>query len=460
MLSGPSMQTAAPGRILVIDDEAPIRELVRDALLERGHEVTTDDRAETAIERLSSSDFDAVITDLHLEGMDGLSVCRFVSSNRPGLPVIVATGYGNVDSAVGALRAGAYDFVVKPLDLETLSHVVARALEHARLDREVRRLRQEVQNRDNLEGLLGASVAMRTLLQRVTKAIETDANVLVTGESGTGKELVARALHTRGARRSGPFVAVDCASIPAPVLESELFGHVRGAFTDARSDRTGLFVRANGGTLFLDEIGEMPLELQSKLLRALQQRKVRPLGSNDEIPFDARLIAATNRDLEDSATNGRFRRDLYYRINVVHIDMPPLRARGNDVLLLAQHFLTRAASRSGKRIDGLVRSAAEKLLAYDWPGNVRELENCIESAVALAEHDKITVADLSARIRNHHPSVLVVGTDPKDLVTLDEMERRYIRQVMAAVGGNKTQAAKILDVERRTLYRKLQRFEN
>jgi DNA-binding NtrC family response regulator len=317
-----------------------------------------------------------------------------------------------------------------------------------------------VESRDKLEGLIGASPAMRALFQRLTKAIETDANVLITGESGTGKELVARALHTRGPRRAGPFVAVDCASIPGPVLESELFGHLRGAFTDARSDRKGLFVQASGGTLFLDEIGEMPLELQSKLLRALQQRKVRPVGANEETPFDARLIAATNRDLEDAAANGRFRRDLYYRINVVHIDLPPLRARGNDVLLLAQHFLTHAAARSSKQIDGLVRSAAEKLLAYDWPGNVRELENCIESAVALAEHDKLTIADLPARIRNHRPGELVVGSDPKDLVTLEEMERRYVRRVLAAVGGNKTQAARILDVERRTLYRKLQRFEN
>jgi DNA-binding NtrC family response regulator len=454
------MPATALGRILVIDDEAPVCDLVRDALSQQGYEVTIGFSAESAIEKLSCSEFDAVITDLQLHGMDGLGLCRYVSSNRPGLPVIVATGFGNVDSAVGALRAGAYDFVVKPLDLETLSHVVARALEHARLDREVRRLRREVESRDNLEGLLGASAPMRALFQRLRKAIETDANVLITGESGTGKELVARALHTRGPRGSGPFVAVDCASIPAPVLESELFGHVRGAFTDARSDRTGLFVEANAGTLFLDEIGEMPLELQSKLLRALQQRKVRPVGANDEIPFDARIIAATNRDLEDAAANGRFRRDLFYRINVVHVDLPPLRARGNDVLILAQHFLSRAAARSGKQIEGFVRAAAEKLLAYDWPGNVRELENCIESAVALAEHDKITVIDLSAKIREHRPGELVVGTDPEQLVSLDEMERRYIRSVLAAVGGNKTRAAKILDVERRTLYRKLQRFEN
>jgi two-component system response regulator HydG len=301
---------------------------------------------------------------------------------------------------------------------------------------------------------------MRALLLRLAKASEVDVSVLITGESGTGKELVARALHERGLRKNGPFVPVDCASIPGSVLESELFGHVRGAFTDARADRRGLFVEANAGTLFLDEIGELPLELQAKLLRAIQQRKVRPVGSNEEIPFNARIIAATNRDLESEAADGRFRRDLYYRINVVNLELPPLRARGNDVLLLAQHFLQIAAKRAAKHMDGIVRAAAEKLLAYDWPGNVRELENCVESAVALAEHDKITLGDLPERVRDHHPSQLVVGSDPSDLVSLDEVERRYIRRVLAAVAGNKTKAARILGVERRTLYRKLQRFEN
>jgi two-component system response regulator HydG len=297
-------------------------------------------------------------------------------------------------------------------------------------------------------------------MRRLQKAVESDASVLVTGESGTGKELVARALHESGNRRAGPFVVVDCASIPSTVLESELFGHIKGAFTDARADRRGLFVEANGGTLFLDEIGELPLELQAKLLRALQQRRVRPVGSNELIPFDARLVAATNRDLDGEAAEGRFRRDLYYRINVVQLEMPPLRVRGSDILVLAQHFLGQAAKRSGKRVDGFLRTAAEKLLAYDWPGNVRELENCVESAVALAEHDRITVDDLPERLRSHHPTQFVVGSDARDLVSLEELEKRYVRRVLAAVGGNKTQAAKILGVERRTLYRKLERFEN
>jgi two-component system response regulator HydG len=454
------MDGSSPGSILVVDDEPEVRDLIRDALLRDGHQVTLCESGELALEQLAVGDVEVVVTDLYLQGMDGFRLCSNVKERWPGLPVVVVTGVNNVDSAVGSLRAGAYDFVVKPLDLGVLAHVVARALQHSRLDREVRRLRQEVAAREYPRTLVGSSPPMRALLRRLSKAVESDASVLVTGESGTGKELVARALHEAGSRKDGPFVAVDCASIPATVLESELFGHVKGAFTDARSDRRGLFVEASGGTLFLDEIGEMPLQLQAKLLRALQQRQVRPVGSNGAIAFDARLVAATNRDLESEAAEGRFRRDLFYRINVVQLEMPPLRARGNDVLILAQHFLTEMSARSGKSVEGFVRAAAEKLLAYDWPGNVRELENCVESAVALAEHDRITVEDLPERLRSHHPSQLIVGTDPRDLVPLAELERRYVRRVLAAVAGNKTQAAKILGVERRTLYRKLERFEN
>jgi DNA-binding NtrC family response regulator len=454
------MDGCAPGNVLVVDDDLEVRELIEDALRREGYAVVTCQSGESALDRLAHGEVEVVVTDLQLEGMDGLRLCKRVRESWPGVPVVVVTGFGNVDSAVGALRAGAYDFVVKPLDLTMLERVIDRALQHARLDREVQRLRREVAAYEAPPRLIGTSASMRALLRRLSKAVESDASVLVTGESGTGKELVARALHDSGNRKHGPFVAVDCASIPSLVLESELFGHVRGAFTDARADRRGLFVEANGGTLFLDEIGELPLELQSKLLRALQERRVRPVGANESIPFDARLVAATNRDLDTEAAEGRFRRDLFYRVNVVQLEMPPLRARGNDILVLAQHFLARAADRSGKRVDGLVRAAAEKLLGYDWPGNVRELENCIESAVALAEHDHITLDDLPERLRAHHPSQLVVGTDPNDLVSLAELEKRYVRRVLAAVGGNKTQAARILGVERRTLYRKLERFDN
>src|SRR5690606_2490159 len=303
------------------------------------------------------------------------------------------------------------------------------------------------------------SPAMRKVNDLIGRVAESDANVLITGESGTGKELVARALHMRSPRSGGPFVAVNCAAVPETLLESELFGHAKGAFTDARQARTGLFVQASGGTLFLDEVGEMPLGMQPKILRSLQERRVRPVGGNTEVPFDARLITATNRDLETEVAERRFREDLYYRINVVRIEVPPLRARGNDILLLAQHFIERAAQRSGKSVVGLVSAAAEKLLSYDWPGNVRELENCIERAVALTRFDQVTVEDLPEKVRNYQSSHIVVASDdPNELLPMQEVERRYIQRVLKSVGGNKTQAAKVLGFDRRTLYRKLDRY--
>jgi two-component system response regulator HydG len=270
---------------------------------------------------------------------------------------------------------------------------------------------------------------------------------------------VARALHRRGRRKDGPFVAINCAALPETLLESELFGHERGAFTDARAARSGLFVQASGGTLFLDEIGEMPLALQPKLLRALQERAVRPLGGEREVPFDVRLVTATNRDLETAVHDGRFREDLFFRVNVIHVPLPPLRARGGDILLIAQRFVNEYAARSGKAVTGLSPQAAERLLAYAWPGNVRELENCIERAIALAQHDKILPDDLPEKIRDYRRShVLVASDDPAELVPLEEVERRYILRVLEAVGGNKSQAAQVLGLGRKTLYRKLEEY--
>jgi len=282
--------------------------------------------------------------------------------------------------------------------------------------------------------------------------------VLITGESGTGKELIARAIHEHGARRDGPFLAVNCAAMPPALLESELFGHVRGAFTDAKAARTGLFAQASGGTLFLDEIGELPLEMQPKLLRALQERVVRPVGGNQEIAFDARIVTATNRDIEAEVDEKRFREDLYYRINVVRVEAPTLRERGSDVLLLAQHFLLGFAAKSGKEASGITLEATEKLVAYNWPGNVRELENCVERAMALRRGGALTVDDLPEKIRHYRPDRLILVTDKIDeVLTLDELDRRYIQRVLALVGGNKSRAADLLGLDRRTLYRRLDR---
>jgi two-component system response regulator HydG len=282
---------------------------------------------------------------------------------------------------------------------------------------------------------------------------------LIVGETGTGKELVARALHRASRRRDKPFVAVNCAAVPESLLESELFGHVKGAFTDAKAARKGLFVQADGGTLLLDELGTLPLTMQAKLLRALQERKVRPVGGDEEVAIDVRILAATNADLEEAAQQGSFREDLLYRINVVAIDLPPLRMRGNDVLLIAQHFLRQFSERSHKRVLGISSGAAMRLLAYPWPGNVRELQNCIERAVALTSYEQITAEDLPDKVRDHQQTRLVVfGDDPSEMLPLDQIERRYILQVLDAVGGNKKLAAEVLGLDRKTLYRKLERY--
>jgi two-component system response regulator HydG len=300
---------------------------------------------------------------------------------------------------------------------------------------------------------------MRQVFDLIERISDQEVSVLVTGETGTGKERVAKTLHRRSARRDGPFVAIDCAALPETLLESELFGHASGAFTDARGPRTGLFVQASQGTLFLDEIGELPLGLQPKLLRALQERRVRPVGGNTEIPFDVRVIAATNRDLEGAIEEGRFRRDLFYRINVIHLNVPPLRARGSDILLLSQYFLERIMESSPKRVTGFSPAVAERLLSYSWPGNVRELQNCLARAVALTSFAEITVEDLPAQIRNYTRAPILVDSDnPLELLTLEEVERHYILRVLEATAGNKTLAAQILGMDRKTLYRKLERF--
>jgi two-component system response regulator HydG len=429
-------------------------ELVEAGLRQRGFEVTSCLEPEGALEALERDDYSALLVDIHMDGKSGLDLCRAALSKRPNLPVIVMTGFGTVDHAIGAIRAGAYDFVTKPITIEALSLTLERALQHRAMTNELCHLRQRVEGSDERR-VVGTSDTMKQMADMIERVSATDTNVLITGESGTGKELVARELHERS-KRTGAFLAINCAAVPETLLESELFGYVRGAFTDARTNRTGLFVEANQGTLFLDEIGEMPLAMQAKLLRALQERKVRPVGSSQEVSFDARLITATNRDLEAEVAAKRFREDLYYRVNVVRVDVPPLRHRGSDVLELAQFFLSRAAGRSGKAIERIDRAAAQALMAYDWPGNVRELENCIERAVALAQFDAITVDDLPAKVKEGRPSEpFELGVDSTDLPSMDVVEERYILKVLAAVSGNKTLAAKVLGFDRRTLYRKL-----
>jgi len=447
------------GKILVVDDDKAMCELLRDGLSERGFEVTTAHAAEPALRALAADDHHMVLTDLQLGADDGLQLARVVSERYPELPVVVITAFGSMDAAIAAIRAGAYDFINKPIDVDALALTVSRAVDHNRLRREVRRLRDEEASAKGFATMVGESRPMKKVYSMLARLGDSDAPVLIQGESGTGKELVARALHNKSAFSDGPFVPINCAAVPANLLESTLFGHVRGAFTDAKSSRQGLFVEADGGTLFLDEIGEMPLEMQSKLLRAVQEKKVRPVGGSDEVAFDTRIVSATNRDLEHAVHRGEFREDLYYRIAVVTLDIEPLRRRGNDILLLAQHFLDKEASRAGKTIDGFTPEVARKLLDYEWPGNVRQLQNVIDRAVALTRGERISVEDLPDKIRSFKSTQLVVDDAPEHMLTLGELERRYIERVLSSVGGNKTQAAKILGVDRRTLYRKLDRYE-
>lgn len=445
--------------ILYVDDESDTRELVKAALVERHFDVDACGTADEAMARVKESDVDAIVTDLVLDQANGLDFCSWVRTTHPDIPVIVVTGHGTMATAVNAMRAGACDFITKPIDMDQLSLTVGRAIRQRALREEVKRLKEQVASLNGFGEIVGNSPAITRVSELLARVSDSEATVLVTGESGTGKELVAKALHQQSKRANGPFVAINCAALPETILESELFGHVRGAFTDAKFGKPGLLVGATGGTLFLDEIGEMTPATQIKLLRALQERRVRPVGGDREIPFDVRIVAATNRNIEADVAQHRFRADLYYRVNVVRVHMPPLRARGNDILLIAQAFIERYAAQLSRAVHGLSPQAAEKLLTYEWPGNVRELQNCVERAVALTQFEHITVEDLPEKVTAYRATLLVLPPEnPADLLSLDELERRYVIRVLRAMNGNKSRAASVLGLDRRTLYRRLERY--
>jgi len=446
--------------VLLVDDDQSQCDLFSMVLERLGYDVVATTSPRDAIERLSHDPFEVVITDLGMTEMDGLELCARIRGVNPDIPVIVVTGQASMETAISAMRAGAYDFLTKPVDGKVLGLSIARAVQHYELHSEVKRLREVVNVATADRGLLGDSKAMKRVGELIARVAPSDASVLIYGETGTGKELVAKLLHGLSSRKEGPFTAINCAAVPANLLESELFGHSKGAFTDAKMQRQGLFVQASGGTLFLDEIAEMPLEMQAKLLRALQERRVRPVGADVEIEFDARIIAATHCDLEHEVEQRRFREDLYYRIHVVKIDVPPLRDRGGDILKLASHFLTMSAQRSGGKKLVLSPQAAESLLAYNWPGNVRELENAMERAVALARFEQVMAEDLPEKIRNYRPDRFVLSVDePQEVLPLEEIERRYIYRVIKMLNGNKARAAELLGLDRRTLYRRIEKYE-
>ncbi len=447
------------GRILIVDDDQSMCELLEADLSRRGFQISCFTSADEAFHALQEKEFDTVLTDLQMPGMDGLDLCNRIVLNWPDVPVIVITAFGSMETAIKAMRAGAYDFVTKPVEMEILALALERAVKHHSLQEQVKTLSKVVETAKKYDELIGASRSMQNIYHQLSRMANAESTVLITGESGTGKELVARALHRQSSRSAGPFIAVNCAALTDTLLESELFGHTRGAFTDARSARKGLFLQAEGGTLLLDEIGDFPLTLQPKLLRAMEERSLRPVGGDTEIPFNVRVISTTNRDLESAIEEKLFREDLYFRINVIQIELPPLRERGTDILLLAQHFIEQFAIRTDKCVLGISNAAAEKLLDYGWPGNVRELRNVMERAVALTKYEKLVIEDLPEKIRSYRGTEMIIGSNASELVSMEETERRYILHVLKAVGGNKTHAARVLAFDRKTLYRKLQFYK-
>jgi DNA-binding NtrC family response regulator len=446
------MSSQGLGRVLIVEDDEETRFALMDAVRDFGHEVVAESGGEAALKAARSGDFGVVLTDIRMEGVDGLELCARLSEDGRGYPIVVMTAFGDTASATGALRAGAFDFLTKPFTLHQLSAVLDRALRHgARLNR-MQPLPTRPLPQTALQGFVGESEAMRSVHEAITLAAPTEATVLITGESGTGKELVARAIHRGSPRADGPFVGISCAALPSSVLEAEFFGCVRGAFTGATENRRGLLAQADGGTLFLDEIGDMPLDLQPKLLRALQQRLVRPLGTHDEISVDVRIIAATNVDLESRVVAGEFREDLYYRLNILGIRLPPLRDRLDDVPLLAKHFLSTIAGT--ERPHELSKAAEAALCRHHWPGNVRELENCMMATVALAKDTVIRAEDL-ALPREHAGNGRSAAGDE---ASLEAVERRHIALALAKLDWNKAMVAHRLGIDRATLYRKMKRY--
>ena len=460
-------------RILVVDDELSIREMLEIFLRKAGHLVDLASDGATGIQRLIDEDeYDLVITDLRMPGAQGMVLLERCRELRPDTPIIIMTAFATHQTAVEAIKMGAYSYFSKPFDLDQTQAVIESALQMRRkvldmreLRREGRELRRELATQKGFRGLIGRSRAMEQVMDLVMRVARTRTNILILGKSGTGKELVARAIHDHSERSRGPFLVINCGAIPENLLESELFGHRRGAFTGAMADKDGLFKAAAGGSVFLDEVGELPTAMQVKLLRVLQERQVKPIGDVRETPIDVRVISATNRDLAAEVKAGRFREDLYYRLNVISIELPPLRDRPGDIPLLAYHFLSKFAAEQGKTIEEIEPEALMLLQRHTYQGNVRELENLLERAVALEESERITVSALPPHIRVSAapPPIIEAGADlPENGVDLDKsvdaLERRLISQALQRTGGQKTEASKLLNITFRSLRYRLQKL--
>ena len=445
-------------KLLVVDDEQSIRRLCMTIGAALGFECSEAESAEAAVTQLETAAPDLVLTDLKLPTQSGVDLLKQVRTLLPRTEMAIMTGHGSVESAVDAMKLGAYDYIEKPFRVEKLRLLLQRMAEKVRLVNENAFLRERVSAEDSLDGIIGSSAGLQDVLRMISRLKDSRTPVLISGESGTGKELVARAIHFRGILAQTPFVAVDCGALVPTLMESEMFGYEKGAFTGAMKTKAGLFQAANGGSIFLDEIGELPLEMQAKLLRVLQEKEVRPVGSNGRISVDVRVMAATNRDLEAAYRNGTFRKDLYFRLNVVTVHIPPLRERRSDIPMLVHHFLNRYAPTAHLQVTA---AAMKSLLQYDWPGNVRELENCIARAVTLGDQKVMDVQDLPPAIRTDQPSSQTpVTQDAAALSTtaLAEMEKMTILRVFEQAHGDKALAGKMLGISRATLYRKLKRY--
>lgn len=456
------MEHNSQGFVAVVDDDPQMRSLLVDHLELNNYRVKSFDDGLGAMKFLlgndpDSSQIDLVVTDLRMPEVDGLSVLRQLKPSRPHLPVIIMTAHASVESAIEGLRKGAFDYILKPFKLAEISHSIERAISFGRLQRQNKTLASELKKNWTKNEIVGKSSAIQEIFEMIERVAPAQSNILITGESGTGKEVVAKAIHNRSPRSQKPFIAINCTAIPDTLLESELFGHAKGAFTGAVERKKGLFEEAEGGTLFLDEIGDLDMALQAKLLRVLQERKIKPVGDNQMKSIDVRIIAATHKDLKKSIQEKNFREDLYFRLSVIPIVVPPLRHRQEDIPLLAQHFLNKYSVINNKLVTGFTTEALQKLMNMPWPGNVRELENLVERMVVLTRNPSIQANEIPVADEKSHESFY--GQAIQDSPTLEELEKRYIQVVLEKTGGRKERAAQILGINRRTLYRKQKEYD-
>jgi two-component system response regulator PilR (NtrC family) len=452
---------SAKAHILIVDDERSMRDFLEIFFHREGHEVSVAEDVDSALACIENDEFDVVISDMQMPGRNGLDLLRAVNQEQPDAAIILITAYASTDSAITAMKEGAFDYVTKPFKIDELGIIVDKALEKRLLARENRRLRSELRGQIRQRSIIGGSRAMQRVFDLVAQVADTKTNVLVSGESGTGKELIARAVHEQSSRAAMPFVAINCAAIPENLLETELFGHVKGAFTGALQNKEGLFETADGGALFLDEIGELSPSLQVKLLRSVQEKTIRRVGGTADVRVDVRIVSATNRELEQEVAEGRFREDLYYRLNVIQITMPPLRDRREDIPLLVHHFVEKYGEELGKEVRGVSEAAMERLVAYRYPGNVRELENVIERSMALARSDEIQVESLPPALLGEMTSPIATTIPPQGVeleALLGDYERALLLEALRHTKGVKKHAAQLLKISFRSFRYRLEKL--